>query len=98
MREFWHAKLRTMNPCFVTGAGRSMGEEQDRSAELIAAGIRSLVVTGKRDKRLWTHGAYEDMARDLRARLVVIDRAAHSPNMEQPGPTAQALLDFWGHA
>jgi hypothetical protein len=26
---------------------------------------------------------------------VVIDRASHSANMEQPGPTAAALLEFW---
>jgi pimeloyl-ACP methyl ester carboxylesterase len=38
------------------------------------------------------------MADKLKAGLVVIDKAAHSPNMEQPEPTARALLDFWGPA
>jgi pimeloyl-ACP methyl ester carboxylesterase len=94
MREFWHTKLATMNPCFVTGAGRSMGEVPDRSTEL--KDFQTLVVHGKRDKRLWTHHAYAEMARVMGARLVVIERAAHSPNMEQPAPTAQALLEFWG--
>jgi pimeloyl-ACP methyl ester carboxylesterase len=98
MREFWHAKLATMNPHFVTGAAQSMGDERDRSAELIAAGIPSLVVHGKRDKRLWSPGAYAEMARALNADLVVIEKAAHSPNMEQPGPTAAALLEFWAQA
>jgi pimeloyl-ACP methyl ester carboxylesterase len=98
MREFWHAKLATMNPHFVTGAAQSMGEEQDRTAELIQAGIPSLVVHGKRDKRLWGPHAYQDMATKLNAALIVIDKAAHSPNMEQPEPTARALLDFWGPA
>ena len=32
------------------------------------------------------------------AALIVIEKAAHSPNMEQPEPTARALLDFWGPA
>jgi pimeloyl-ACP methyl ester carboxylesterase len=96
MREFWHAKLATMNPHFVAGAAQSMGEEHDRSAELITLGIPSLVVHGKRDKRLWTPNAYQDMAHKLNADLIVIDKAAHSPNMEQPEPTARALLDFWG--
>jgi pimeloyl-ACP methyl ester carboxylesterase len=27
---------------------------------------------------------------------VIIERASHSPNMEQPGRTAAVLLDFWG--
>jgi len=98
MREFWHAKLATMNPHFVAGAAQSMGEEQDRSAELIEAGIPSLVVHGKRDKRLWGPHAYQDMATRLNAALIVIEKAAHSPNMEQPEPTARALLDFWGPA
>jgi pimeloyl-ACP methyl ester carboxylesterase len=98
MRDFWHAKLATMNPHFVTSAAESMGDERDRSAELIAVGIPSLVVHGKRDKRLWSPGAYAEMARALNADLVVIDKAAHSPNMEQPGPTAAALLDFWAQA
>lgn len=98
MREFWHAKLATMNPHFITGAAQSMGAEQDRTADLIAAGIRALVVHGKRDKRLWSAGAYATMARALNADLVVIDKASHSPNMEQPEPTARALLDFWAAA
>jgi pimeloyl-ACP methyl ester carboxylesterase len=98
MREFWHAKLATMNPHFVTGAAHSMGEENDRTEELIKAGIPSLVVHGKRDKRLWGPHAYQGMADKLNADLIVIDKAAHSPNMEQPEPTARALLDFWGPA
>jgi len=98
MREFWHAKLATMNPHFVAGAAHSMGEEHDRTKELIRAGIPALVVHGKRDKRLWSPHAYQDMAHKLNAGLVVIDKAAHSPNMEQPEPTAKALLDFWGPA
>jgi pimeloyl-ACP methyl ester carboxylesterase len=98
MREFWHAKLSTLNPHFVSCAAQSMGEEQDRTDELISAGIPSLVVHGKRDKRLWSPGAYADMAKVLDADLIVIDKAAHSPNMEQPEPTARALLNFWGPA
>jgi len=97
MREFWHAKLATMNPHWVTGTAESMADEPDRSAELTAAGIPSLVVHGKRDRRVWSVDAYADMARRLGAGHVIIPRASHSPNMEQPGPLATALLDFWGH-
>jgi pimeloyl-ACP methyl ester carboxylesterase len=98
MREFWHAKLATMNPHFITGAAQSMGAERDRTADLIAAGVRALVVHGKRDKRLWSASAYAGMARALNADLVVIDKASHSPNMEQPEPTVRALLNFWAAA
>ncbi len=95
MREFWHDKLATMNPRWVTGTAESMADEPDRSAELTAAGIPSLVVHGKRDRRVWSPDAYAEMARRLRAGHVVIERASHSPNMEQPGPLTVALLDFW---
>jgi pimeloyl-ACP methyl ester carboxylesterase len=95
MRNFWHAKLSEMNPYWVTGTAESMADEPDRSAELTAAGIPSLVVHGKRDRRLWSPDAYADMARRLGAGHVIIPKASHSPNMEQPGPLADALLEFW---
>jgi pimeloyl-ACP methyl ester carboxylesterase len=95
MREFWHAKLSEMNPAWVTGTAESMAGEPDRSDELVAAGIPSLVVFGKRDRRVWSHDAYAEMAGRLRARHVIVPKASHSPNMEQPGIVAEALLEFW---
>ncbi len=98
MREFWHAKLATMNPNWVTGTAESMADEPDRSAELTVAGVPSLVVHGKRDRRLWSVNTYADMARRIGAGHVIIERASHSPNMEQPGLLAAALVDFWACA
>ena len=95
MREFWHAKLSEMNPRWVTGTAESMAGEPDRSSELVAAGVPSLVVFGKRDRRVWTHDAYAEMADRLRAGHVIIPKASHSPNMEQPELLAEALLEFW---
>jgi pimeloyl-ACP methyl ester carboxylesterase len=96
MREFWHAKLATMNPRWVTGTAQSLAAEPDRSDELVAAGLPVLLMHGQRDRRLWSPDAYADMARRLGAGHVVIKRASHSANIEQPGLTAAALLDFWG--
>jgi len=100
MREFWHAKLSEMNPEWVTGTAESMADEPDRSDELVAAGIPSLVVSGQRDRRVWSHHTYAEMAGRLRAGHVIIPKASHSPNMEQPEALAEALLGFWaaGHA
>jgi pimeloyl-ACP methyl ester carboxylesterase len=95
MREFWRAKLASMNPRWVTGVAESLAEEPDRTAELIAAGLPVLVVHGQRDRRLWSREVYADLAGRLGADCVMIERASHSPNMEQPGPTAAALLAFW---
>jgi pimeloyl-ACP methyl ester carboxylesterase len=95
MREFWHAKLSEMNPEWVTGTAESMADEPDRSDELAAAGIPSLVVFGKRDRRVWSHDDYAGMASRLRADHVIIPKSSHSPNMEQPAILAEALLGFW---
>jgi pimeloyl-ACP methyl ester carboxylesterase len=95
MREFWHGKLSEMNPAWVTGTAESMADEPDRSDDIVAAGIASLVVFGKRDRRVWSHDTYAGMASRLRAGHVIIPKASHSPNMEQPAILAEALLEFW---
>ena len=81
----------------VTGVAESLAEEPDRTAELLAAGLPALVVHGQRDRRLWSPDVYADLAGRLGADRVMIDRASHSANMEQPGPTAAALLEVLGH-
>jgi len=98
MREFWHTKLSEMNPHWVTGTAESMADEPDRSDELVAAGIAALVVFGKRDRRVWSHDTYAAMADRLQAGHVIIPKASHSPNMEQPALLAEALLEFWAAA
>jgi pimeloyl-ACP methyl ester carboxylesterase len=97
-RDFWHAKLATVNSHYLKGVGQSLVEEADRSGEVAAAGIRSLVMHGSREKRLWRPDAYADMARELQADLVVVDKAGHNVNMERPDLTAANLLAFWARA
>ena len=53
------------------------------------------MVFGKRDRRVWTHDMYAEMACRLQAGHVIIPKASHSPNMEQPELLAEALLGFW---
>jgi pimeloyl-ACP methyl ester carboxylesterase len=97
-RDFWHAKLATVNPHYLKGVGQSLVDEADRTGEVAAAGIRSLVMHGSREKRLWRPEAYADMARELQADLVVVDKSGHNVNMEQPETTAAQLLSFWTRA
>lgn len=98
-RDFWHANLATVNPNYLKGVARSLAaEEADRSGEVAAAGIRSLVMHGSREKRLWRPAAYADMARVLRADLVIVDRAGHNVYRDQPDVTAANLAAFWARA
>jgi pimeloyl-ACP methyl ester carboxylesterase len=97
-RDFWRAKLSTVNPNYLRGVARSLGAESDRSAEVAAAGIPSLVMHGSREKRLWRPDAYAAMASALNAELVSVDHAGHNLNMERPDVTAAGLLAFWARA
>ncbi|HEX4093694.1 MAG TPA: alpha/beta fold hydrolase [Trebonia sp.] len=95
-RDFWHANLATVNPNYLKGVARSLAQEKDdRSEEVAAAGIRSLVMHGSREKRLWRPEVYADMARLLRADLIVVDKAGHNVYRDQPDVTAANLAAFW---
>ena len=56
-RDLCHAKLATVNPHYLSGVAQSMKDEADRSGDVAAAGIRSLVMHGSREKRLWRPAA-----------------------------------------
>jgi pimeloyl-ACP methyl ester carboxylesterase len=69
--------------------------EPDRVAALAATGVPVLVAHGVADDA-WTPAAQADMARRLGAGHQVIDRAVHSPAIENPARTLEVLLEFWG--
>jgi cytochrome P450/pimeloyl-ACP methyl ester carboxylesterase len=94
-REFWRTRLRLMRPAFVQGALRSLAGESDRADELRATRLAVLVMHGHRDRKLWSATEFAGYAERAGASLAVIDGASHSPNLEQPGPTAEALVRFW---
>ncbi|GAA3192310.1 alpha/beta fold hydrolase [Dactylosporangium siamense] len=94
-REFWRTRLRLMRPAFVRGALASLAGESDRADELRASRLALLVMHGHRDRKLWSAKEFAGYAERAGASLAVIDGAAHSPNLEQPGPTVEALLRFW---
>lgn len=94
-RDFWRTRLRLMRPAFVRGALASLAGETDRADELRATRLSLLVMHGHRDRKLWSAKEFAAYAERAGASLAVIDGASHSPNLEQPGPTADALLRFW---
>jgi pimeloyl-ACP methyl ester carboxylesterase len=93
--EFLHRRwLATMPEQLIT-TGRQLIEEPDRVAELAAVPLPKLVISGAVDYA-WPVPWLDAMAERLGARRVVIEGAEHSPNAEQPAPTARALAGFWG--
>jgi pimeloyl-ACP methyl ester carboxylesterase len=79
----------------LRGMADAMLGEPDRVAELAATGLPVLVAHGVADDA-WTPAAQADMAQRLGARHEVIDRAVHSPAIENSARTLEVLLEFWG--
>ena len=78
----------------LQGMGDALLTEPDRVDELAAAGLPLLVLYGAADDA-WPPAVQEEMARRLGAERVVVPDAAHSPAVENPGATADALIAFW---
>ncbi len=81
-------------PAQLVATGRQLCTEPDRVAELAAVSLPFHVLSGERDDT-WPVPLLDDMARRLGARRTVVPGAEHSPNTDQPLPTATALADFW---
>lgn len=95
--EFLRDRMLGSNPVgLVTMAGELLGAE-DRTKELAEAGIPAFVLYGE-DDDAWPAVIQEDMAARLSARRSCIPGAVHSPAVEAPATTAQALTDFWNTA
>ncbi|GAA2262234.1 alpha/beta hydrolase [Streptomyces indiaensis] len=82
------------SPAQLLATGRQLCTEPDRVAELAAVPLPFHVLSGEHDDT-WPVAILDDMARRLDAHRTVVTGAEHSPNADQPLPTAHALADFW---
>ncbi|MFF1302620.1 alpha/beta fold hydrolase [Streptomyces sp. NPDC058307] len=81
-------------PAQLLATGRQLCTEPDLVDELATVPLPFHVLSGSQDDA-WPVHLLDDMAVRLRARRTVIPGADHSPNADQPLPTARALADFW---
>jgi pimeloyl-ACP methyl ester carboxylesterase len=70
----------------------------DKTAELAKAGPLPVLVLYGEDDNAWSPATQEEMAHMLGAERVCIPGAAHSPAVEAPATTADALTSFWNSA
>ncbi|WP_369391714.1 alpha/beta fold hydrolase [Streptomyces sp. CG1] len=84
-------------PAQLLATGRQLCTEPDRVAELAAVPLPFHILSGARDDT-WPLPLLDDMTVRLKARRTVIEDAEHSPNTDQPLPTARAIADFWDDA
>jgi pimeloyl-ACP methyl ester carboxylesterase len=66
----------------------------DQTSDLARTGIPMFVLYGE-DDDAWPTDVQERMAASLDAQRSCIPAAAHSPAVEAPATTAQALTKFW---
>ena len=99
LAEFLRRRFLASDPIMLQGMGDAVRTEPDRVEELAAAiaELPTLVLYG-RDDDVWAAARLSEMADRLSCPAVEIGDAAHSPAVENPRPTALALIDFWTRA
>jgi pimeloyl-ACP methyl ester carboxylesterase len=96
--EFLHARWLGTVPQGLMAMAHQLRTEPDTVDELatvVAKGLPALVLSGSEDYA-WPVPWQADLARRLGVRHVVVDGAGHSPAVDGPGVTADALATFWG--
>jgi superfamily II DNA/RNA helicase/alpha-beta hydrolase superfamily lysophospholipase len=78
--------------------GRQLLTAPDKTAELAKAGPPPVLVLYGEDDNAWSPAEQEYMAIRLGAERICIPGAAHSPAVEAPATTADALTSFWNIA
>ncbi|MFF6787143.1 alpha/beta fold hydrolase [Streptomyces sp. NPDC012510] len=92
--HFLHRRWLNTVPEQLTATGRRLVAEPDRVADLAAVPLPKLVLSGT-DDYAWPVDWQTDMATRLAASRAVIQGADHSPQVERPEQTADALIAFW---
>jgi pimeloyl-ACP methyl ester carboxylesterase len=94
---FLEERMLANNPVGLVTMANHLLKAEDKTAELAACGIPTLVLYGE-DDDAWTPVQQRDMAVRLGAERTCIPGAAHSPSVEAPATTALALTRFWNAA
>jgi pimeloyl-ACP methyl ester carboxylesterase len=94
VRAFLRTRMLASAPAALLGMADALTSEPDRVEELRATGVPLLVLHGEADDA-WSPATQADMAQRLGARYVVVPGAQHSPAVENPGPTAEAMNAFF---
>ena len=98
LADFLRRRFLAGDPAMLRGMGDALRSEPDRVQELAevieTAGLETLVLFGA-DDDAWSPSTQTAMAARLRCGAVEIADAAHSPAVESPQATADALIEFW---
>ena len=88
------ALIRGQDPRAVAGAQRGMAARPDATDVLAGVAVPTLVVAGEEDAIIGPEVGRELAAAIPDARFLLVERAGHLANLEQPEVVNEALLDF----
>lgn len=94
VRDFLRRRWMETNPLQLESGARQLLEETGRVEELVALSLPFHMISGERDY-VWPVELMDEVAVRLGARRTVVSRAEHSPAVDNPSATANALADFW---
>jgi pimeloyl-ACP methyl ester carboxylesterase len=94
IEDFLRRRFLNNHPVALRRHAEQLLAEPDRVAELAELGLPVLVVVGV-DDDAWPPAVQADMAAHLGAPLAEIADAGHSPAVDQPAATVEALTSFW---
>ncbi|MBA2558764.1 MAG: alpha/beta fold hydrolase [Propionibacteriales bacterium] len=94
VEDFVHRRFLAHSPQALAAMARLLVETPDLTPKLAALDLRVSVLRGERDDA-WRHDVQDELANALGTRVVVIGDAAHSPAVEQPEQTRDALARIW---
>jgi pimeloyl-ACP methyl ester carboxylesterase len=97
VEQFLHKRFLSNSPEALSSMSRILATADDHTDALAALDLPVAVVRGA-DDDAWPHDVQDAMAARLDTTVVVIPDAAHSPAVEAPEPTRDALVRvFMGH-
>lgn len=94
VEEFLHRRFFDNSPASLAAMSRHIATAPDRTSDLAALDLPMATLRGE-DDDAWPHAAQDRLADALDTRVVVIPDAAHSPAVEQPKKTRDALVRSW---
>ncbi|MGZ5407120.1 MAG: alpha/beta fold hydrolase, partial [Aeromicrobium sp.] len=92
--EFLARRFESNCPESLKAMTQLLIDTPDGLDKVIALDLPKWVGRGKNDDA-WPHEVQAEMARRLGVEIVIIPASAHSPAVENPEQTSEALLKFW---
>lgn len=94
IERFLHRRFLSNSADSLAAMATLLATAPDRTPELTKLDLPIAVMRGA-DDDAWPHDVQDELAQALGTRVVVIADAAHSPAVEQPQETRDALVRVW---